>query len=50
MGKLERLASNKCSNFLDLFESYHENEVLWITDPGLYSEHFIFFVTYESAQ
>ncbi len=27
--------------------SYEENEVLWILSLGQYSQHFIFFITYE---
>ncbi len=48
--KLERLGKYKPSSLSGLFISYEENEVLWIQPQGLYSQHFIFFVTYESAQ
>ncbi len=47
---LERLASNKHSNLSGLFISYEESKVLWKRPQGLYSQHFVFFVTYESAQ
>ncbi len=30
--------------------SYEENEALWIRAHGAFSQHSIFFVTYESAQ
>jgi hypothetical protein len=47
---LERLASDKQSNLLGQSVSYKENEVLWIQPLGLYSQLFIFFVTYKLDQ
>jgi hypothetical protein len=44
-----KLESDKCSNLLGLFISYEGNEVLWIQPLGPYSQHYIFFITYESA-
>ncbi len=46
---LQRLPNLKHFNLLVQFVSYKENEVLWIRTQGLYSQHTIFFVTYESA-
>ncbi len=48
--KLERLASAEHYNLLDQFVSYEENVLLWIRTQGPSSQHFIFFVTYQSAQ
>ncbi len=48
--RLEKLASNKHSSLLGQFLSFGENEALSIRDDGPYSQHFIFFVTYEWAQ
>jgi hypothetical protein len=42
MTQLEKLASDKLSNLLGQFQSYEENEVLWIPTQGAYSQHFIF--------
>jgi hypothetical protein len=47
---LERLANDEDPSLLDLFVSYEENEMLWKGPQGQYSQHFIFFVTYELAQ
>ena len=44
------LTSDKHSNLLGQFLGYKENEVLWIRTQVPYSQHSIFFVTYESAQ
>ncbi len=46
----EKLASDKPSSLLDPFISYEENEVLEIWTQVSYSQHFIFFVTYEYAK
>jgi hypothetical protein len=35
---------------MGLFISYEENEVFWIQPLGPYSQHYIFFVSYKSAQ
>jgi hypothetical protein len=47
---LEKLARGKYASLLGLFESYEENELFWLQHLGLYSQHFIFFVTYECTQ
>ncbi len=44
---LEKLASDKHSGLLGPFLHIEENEVLF---SGQYSQHFIFFVTYEQPQ
>jgi hypothetical protein len=46
----EGLIVTNTLNLLGLFVSYDENEVLWIRSLGFYSQHFIFFITYEWAQ
>jgi hypothetical protein len=38
------------SSVLGPFISYKENEVLWILPQELYSQLFMFFITYEWAQ
>jgi hypothetical protein len=48
--RLERLSNDEHSSLLVAFISYEENDVLWIQPLGLYSRHFIFFLTYEWAQ
>jgi hypothetical protein len=48
--RLEMLVRDKQSNLLDPFVSHAKNEVLWIHTQGPYSQHFIFFVTYQLAQ
>jgi hypothetical protein len=48
--KLKRFTSVKHSNLLGQFVSYEENEVLQIWQLVPYSQHSIFFITYESAQ
>ncbi len=45
--RLERLASDKHSSLSGSLVSYDKNEVLWILTLGLYSQYFIFFITYE---
>ncbi len=45
-----KFSSNKSSDFMGLLVSYEENEMLWMGHQGLYSQHFIFYITYESAQ
>jgi hypothetical protein len=47
---LEKLARDKHYSFLGLFISCNENGILCIWDLGTYSQHFIFFVTYDWAQ
>jgi hypothetical protein len=47
---LERFARDKHSNLLDPFLSYEENEGLLIQTLEPYSQHFIFFLTYEYFQ
>jgi hypothetical protein len=47
--KPERLARDKWSSLLGTFASYEENKVL-LHMLGPYSQHLIFFITYESAQ
>ncbi len=44
------IARDKQSNLLDLFSIKEEQEVLSIQPLWPYSEHFIFFVTYEWDQ
>ncbi len=48
--RLEWPARDKHSSLMGQFVSYEENKVSWIRLLGLYSQHYIFFVTYESAQ
>jgi hypothetical protein len=48
--RIERLARDKYSTSLGLFLSYEETEVLGVCGQGLYSHHFIFFITYKWAQ
>jgi hypothetical protein len=48
--RLEILGKDTHPNLLDPFTSYAKNEVLWNALLGLYSQHFLFFVTYELAQ
>jgi hypothetical protein len=48
--RLERLAMDKQSSLLVPLVSYKEYKVLWIRHQWLYSQHFIFSVTYEFAQ
>jgi len=48
--RVEWFARDKHSSLLSLFASYEEKEELWIWHLGLYSQYFIFFLTYELAQ
>ncbi len=50
LGKPFQITVMQCSNLLSLLVGYKENEVLWIQLQGLYSQHFILFVTYKWAQ
>jgi hypothetical protein len=45
-----KLSSDKHSNLLDLPITYEENKLLRMQLQGLYSQPFIFFLTYELAQ
>ncbi len=47
--RLKSLARDKHSSLLGPCINYKENVVLWIQLLSLYSQHFIFFVTYEWA-
>ncbi len=47
---LHQAGKDKCTSFLGQFENDEENEVLWIWLLWLYSQHIIFFITYEFAQ
>ncbi len=46
----ESFASEKHSSLLYPFDSYEENEVLWMQFQGSYSQHFIFFIAYKWTQ
>ncbi len=48
--RLKKLAKDKHSSILRPFMSYEENIVLWIWLDGLYSQQFIFFITFKWAQ
>jgi hypothetical protein len=48
--RLDMRVWDKHSSLFDSFVSYKENEVMWMRPQGTYSQHFIFFVTYELAQ
>ncbi len=41
------LVRDKQAYLLDQLIGYEENEVLWLHSLSLYSQHFIFFVTYK---
>jgi hypothetical protein len=47
---LESLASYEYPSLIGPFVTFEENEVLWKWPLLLYSQHFIFSVTYEWAQ
>ncbi len=48
--RLDILVRKKQTSLLDSFESYEETEPLLWWHQGLYSQYFIFFVTYKLAQ
>jgi hypothetical protein len=47
--RLERFATYKYFSSLNQLVSYKENEALWTQPQGWYTQHFIFFITYECA-
>ncbi len=48
--KLEFLSLASLSSLLDPFESYEENEALWIRSQVSFSQYFNFFVTFKWAK
>ncbi len=47
---LKLISYDKHTSLLGAFINYEENELLWKKPMSQYSQHFIFFLTYEWAQ